>query len=65
MAELLLAPGERPAGHVSEAAVAAWLPFCEALPKAELHAHINGSVRDETIRCASACRGCLRAIVAA
>jgi hypothetical protein len=47
----LLAPGERSPGHVSEAAVQAWLPRCRALPKAELHAHINGCVRDATIRC--------------
>ena len=26
------------------------LPFCEQLPKAELHAHLNGSVRDSTLR---------------
>jgi hypothetical protein len=27
-----------------------WLPFCKALPKAELHAHLNGCVRDATIQ---------------
>ncbi|GJP49175.1 hypothetical protein CLOM_g8418 [Closterium sp. NIES-68] len=26
------------------------LPFCERLPKVELHAHLNGSIRDSTIR---------------
>ena len=46
----LLAPGERSAGHVAEEEVQAWLPLCRALPKAELHAHINGCVRDATIR---------------
>jgi hypothetical protein len=48
----LLAPGEDSPRHVSEEQVAAWLPRCRALPKAELHAHINGCVRDATIRCA-------------
>lgn len=50
MPAVLLAPGERHAGVVSEALLRSWLPFCKALPKAELHAHINGSVRDETLR---------------
>ncbi|GAQ87811.1 Adenosine deaminase [Klebsormidium nitens] len=27
-----------------------WLPFCKQLPKVELHAHLNGSIRDATIR---------------
>eukprot|EP00850_Spirogloea_muscicola_P001660 SM000006S19425 [mRNA] locus=s6:588855:599099:- [translate_table: standard] len=27
-----------------------WLPYCKALPKIELHAHLNGSIRDSTIR---------------
>eukprot|EP00850_Spirogloea_muscicola_P002263 SM000008S22352 [mRNA] locus=s8:1203573:1214035:+ [translate_table: standard] len=27
-----------------------WLPYCLALPKIELHAHLNGSIRDSTIR---------------
>ena len=31
------------------------LRFCQALPKVELHAHLNGSIRDATIRCC-ACR---------
>ena len=48
----LLAPGEDSPGHVSETEVQAWLPLCRALPKAELHAHINGCVRDATILCA-------------
>ena len=48
----LLAPGEDRAGHVAEEEVQAWLPLCRTLPKAELHAHINGCVRDATIRCA-------------
>ena len=26
------------------------LSFCEELPKIELHAHLNGSIRDSTIR---------------
>lgn len=26
------------------------LQFCQALPKIELHAHLNGSIRDSTIR---------------
>lgn len=26
------------------------LDFCRALPKVELHAHLNGSIRDSTIR---------------
>ena len=26
------------------------LRFCQALPKIELHAHLNGSIRDSTIR---------------
>ena len=26
------------------------LTFCEEIPKLELHAHLNGSIRDETIR---------------
>ena len=50
MPAVLLAPGERHAGEVSEALLRTWLPFCTALPKAELHAHLNGSVRDETLR---------------
>ena len=48
-AEAPLAPGEPEAGHVAESAVTSWLPFCARLPKAELHAHLNGSVRDATI----------------
>lgn len=28
------------------------LVFCQSLPKIELHAHLNGSLRDSTIRCA-------------
>jgi hypothetical protein len=51
--EAPLAPGEQAAGHVLEDDVKAWLPFCQALPKAELHAHINGSVREATIMCVS------------
>ena len=47
----LLAPGEQAVGHVSEEVVAALLPFCRALPKAELHAHLNGCIRDATILC--------------
>jgi len=54
------APAEAPAGSPllssaspcvapSDEAVSAWLPFCSALPKGELHAHLNGSVRDSTI----------------
>jgi hypothetical protein len=31
------------------------LRFCQGLPKVELHAHLNGSIRDATIRCC-ACR---------
>ena len=27
------------------------LEFCQALPKVELHAHLNGSLRDTTVRC--------------
>ena len=27
------------------------LAFCRALPKVELHAHLNGCIRDSTIRC--------------
>jgi hypothetical protein len=30
-----------------------WLPFCQLLPKVELHAHLNGCVRSSTIRCGS------------
>ena len=26
------------------------LQFCQMLPKCELHAHLNGSVRDSTLR---------------
>jgi adenosine deaminase len=26
------------------------LEFCQALPKIELHAHLNGSIRDATLR---------------
>lgn len=26
------------------------LAFCKALPKVELHAHLNGSIRESTIR---------------
>jgi hypothetical protein len=60
-----LAPGERTAGHVSEAAVQAWLPLCTRLPKTELHAHINGCVRDSTIRRARVPAGpCVRACCA-
>ena len=29
---------------------AALLAFCRSLPKAELHAHLNGCVRDSTLR---------------
>ena len=47
----LLAPGECSPRHVSEDEVNDWLPRCRALPKAELHAHINGCVRDATIKC--------------
>ena len=32
----------------------AMLQFCTQLPKFELHAHLNGSIRDVTIRCGSA-----------
>lgn len=28
----------------------AQLAFCRALPKIELHAHLNGSIRESTIR---------------
>ena len=49
-----LAPGEQGVGHVSEEVVAALLPFCRALPKAELHAHLNGCIRDATILCVAA-----------
>ena len=28
----------------------AMLEFCRATPKCELHAHLNGSVRKETLR---------------
>lgn len=53
---LELAPGEVRPAHVSEAEVAALLPFCTSLPKAELHAHINGCVRPSTLReLASSC----------
>ena len=51
--EAPLAPGEQAAGHVHEDDFKAWFPFCQALPKAELHAHINGSVREATIMCVS------------
>lgn len=27
------------------------LAFCRAMPKVELHAHLNGCIRDSTIRC--------------
>ncbi|WIA12967.1 hypothetical protein OEZ85_006581 [Tetradesmus obliquus] len=27
-----------------------WLPFCQLLPKVELHAHLNGCVRASTVR---------------
>ena len=29
------------------------LRFCQALPKIELHAHLNGSIRESTIRYSS------------
>ena len=45
----LLAPGEPAPCELPEAQVQKWLPVCRALPKCELHAHINGSVRDATI----------------
>ena len=32
------------------------LAFCRALPKIELHAHINGCIRDETLN--ELCRAC-------
>jgi hypothetical protein len=28
------------------------LPLCRALPKVELHAHLNGSIRASTLLCA-------------
>jgi len=48
-----LPPGgaHQPAGAGS----AAMAEFCCRLPKVELHAHLNGSIRDTTIRCTSAC----------
>ena len=32
----------------------AMLEFCRQVPKVELHAHLNGSIREATIRCGSA-----------
>ena len=37
------------AAAVQAAAVARLLPFCTRLPKCELHAHLNGCIRDETL----------------
>ena len=34
------------------------LRFCQALPKIELHAHLNGSIRDSTIRYVTAHSPC-------
>ena len=59
-----LAPGEQPVGHVSEAVVTSWLPFCRVLPKAELHAHLNGCIRDATILCVPAAMPSVRSLPA-
>jgi adenosine deaminase len=32
--------------------------YASALPKVELHAHLNGCVRDKTLRCVLAERSC-------
>lgn len=39
------------AGHAAldEAEVRSWLPWCRSLPKIELHAHLNGSIRSSTL----------------
>ena len=36
----------------AEDLVSRHLPLCRALPKVELHAHLNGSIRASTLLCA-------------
>eukprot|EP00250_Pteridium_aquilinum_P026506 c33112_g1_i1 orf=44-1195(+) len=36
-------------GEPYEEEVRSWLPWCRSLPKVELHAHLNGSVRSSTL----------------
>ncbi|MCO5603662.1 hypothetical protein L7F22_057813 [Adiantum nelumboides] len=43
------AVGDGEATALFEAEVRSWLAWCRALPKVELHAHLNGSVRSSTL----------------
>lgn len=36
----------------AEDLVSRHLPLCRAMPKVELHAHLNGSIRASTLLCA-------------
>ena len=42
---------ERAPAAADNRSVSDLLPFTQSLPKAELHAQLNGCVRDETLRC--------------
>lgn len=49
MAEEDCTRGVAGCGEDDEENVCSWMPWCRSLPKVELHAHLNGSIRSSTL----------------